>query len=131
MKIRKGFVSNSSSSSFTIYGWTEKILSEHAKDIASGLSYVKLEIDEEALVEKIEELWPGENTWDIHSCEDSDGYGVYGVGTAGEEVDHYINNFTNAFKYPEPNAEKKKQLDEIAKTLGLPAPQMYQETFYA
>lgn len=132
MKIRNGFVSNSSSSSFTIYGWSEEVLSKHVgENMPIGLDFLKLDIDEDLFTEKLEELWPGENTWDITSCRDSNGYNVFGIGSAGDEVDHYVDNFSNDFRYDEPNDDKKKQLDEIAEVLNLPAPKIYQETFYA
>ncbi len=130
MKIRNGFVSNSSSSSFTIYGWSEEVLSKHIGKLLPDFVGVEVSIDEDVFCENIEKIWAGHD-WDILSFRDSNGCNIFGIGTAGDEVDHYAMDFFKDFKYDEPSNKKKKQLDEVAEKLGLPAPQVYQETFYA
>jgi len=130
MKIRNGFVSNSSSSSFTIYGWSEKILSKHISESLPAFVGVRLEIDEDVFCENIEKLWDGRE-WDIISFRDRDGYNIFGVGSACDEADHYVGNWHEGFRYDEPDDEKKKQLEEIGKKLGLPEPQIYSDTYYA
>jgi hypothetical protein len=87
-------------------------------------------IDEDVFCGNIEDLWTGRQ-WAITCFRDSEGYNIFGVGTAGDEVDHYVHDFSDSFKYDEPSDEEKKHLDEIAERLGLPAPSMHQDTYYA
>ena len=124
-----GYVSNSSTTSFTIYGWTETELSEHIGKLLPAFVGVNVSIDEDVFCENIEKLWSG-HEWDITCFRNSAGENVFGVGNAGQEVDHYNSSFSNDYKMDEPDDDKKKQLDAIAVKLGLPSPTMHQETFY-
>ncbi len=126
MKIRTGFVSNSSTTSFTIYGWSEKVLSEHIGKSLLAFSNVELTIDEETFCENIEKLWSGDE-WDVVSCRNESHEYIFGIGSAGEEVDH---DMLDPFEFDEPTKNQKKELDAIAEELKLPAPSIYQEVFY-
>ena len=130
MKIRLGHVSNSSASSFTIYGWTEKELSQHIGNIMPSFFDVDMFIDDETFCDNLEKLWDG-HEWDIVADASSDGMKIFGLGEAGDEIDHNVTEGRwEDFKYPEPSDEKKKAFDEVAKKLNLPKPSIYQETFF-
>ena len=120
MKIRIGYVSNSSSTSFTIYGWTETQLSEHIGKLLPAFVCVNITIDEDTFSENIEKLWSGRE-WDITRSRDESGYNVFGVGDVGDE----------SCIPKEPTDDQKKELEAIAAKLGLPAPTMHQGTYYA
>ncbi|MHA1468971.1 MAG: hypothetical protein ACTSSP_00265 [Candidatus Asgardarchaeia archaeon] len=129
MKIRTGFVSNSSVSSFTIYGWTEKDLSEHLASLCSSFKNVDVSIDE-SFIESLDEIWEG-NKWDLNSTYGPDGRMVFGLGTHDSEVDHSGYDYTGEnFKFPEPSYKDQKKFDELAKKLKLPQPKMHQATWY-
>lgn len=119
MKIRMGYVSNSSSTSFTIYGWTEKELSEHIGKLLPAFVGVNVIIDEETFCENIEKLWSG-HEWDITCSRNEAGYNVFGVGSVGGE----------SSKLTEPTDKEKKEMDAIAAKLGLPSPSMLHENFF-
>ena len=55
MKCRNGFVSNSSASSFTIYGWTEEDLSKHVAKLSPVFEGVELYIEEVGMPEGLKE----------------------------------------------------------------------------
>jgi hypothetical protein len=120
MKIRMGFISNSSTTSFTIYGWTETQLSEHIGKLLPAFVGVNVTIDEDTFSENIEKLWSG-HEWDVTCSRDESGYNVFGVGDVGDEN----------FMPKEPTDDQKKELEAIAVKLGLPAPTMHQGTYYA
>jgi len=128
MKIRNGFVSNSSSSSFTIYGWTEKIFKETLGTVSPLLEGMEIYIDEWKMIDNLEKLW--EDQRGVDCCDDADGFKVFGIGTSGTEIDHYIDDYQN-FYYDEPSDENKAKLDKIAEKLGMPKPQIYKGNFYA
>jgi len=130
MKIRNGFVSNSSSSSFTIYGWTEKVFSEALGKTFSLLEGMDVCVDEYKIVENIEKVWEEEckNLY-IICCDDESGCKVFGLGQYNTEIDHYIDDWQNFF-FDEPSEDNKKKFDELAEKLGMPKPQMYKENFY-
>ena len=133
MKIRLGYVSNSSASSFTIYGWTETDLSEHVGKLLPSFAGVSIQIDEDLFCENIEKLWDGHER-DIITSRDADGYNVIGLGQAGDEIDH-CQSLTDGrwedFEFPEPNEEQKKKFDKLAKKMKLPKPKIYKGTFFA
>ncbi len=119
MKIRIGYVSNSSTTSFTIYGWTEKQLSEHIGKLLPAFVGVNVIIDEDTFCENIEKLWSG-HEWDITCSRNEEGYNVFGVGGVGD-----------GGSIPRgPTDEQKKEMDTIALKLGLPSPSMLQEKFF-
>jgi len=131
MKIRNGFVSNSSSSSFTIYGWKGDDLNKHLASLSPAFVDVEVWFDEDAFSENLEKVWNGKN-WDMTYSRDRDGGQVIGLGVAGDHVDHYMapHQDWEDFEYPKPEDEKRKKFDELAIKLGLPKPQLYQDTFY-
>ncbi len=132
MKIRNGFVSNSSASSFTIYGWTEEDLSNQIAKICPVFKGINISIDEWEFVANLEEHWTGDD-YAITSSDHHDEYGiVYGVGKAGSEIDHYMSEGRwEDFEYPEPNEEERKKMDEMAEKINLPKPKIYKGTFWA
>ena len=131
MKVRNGFVSNSSSSSFTIYGWKGEDLSKYLASLSPAFEGMDFYLDEWTFQENLEKLWDGED-WDITHSRDRDGGQVFGLGVAGIEVDHYLPPHQNweDFKYPEPSDERRKKFDELAEKLNFPKPQLYQDTFF-
>jgi len=131
MKIRNGFVSNSSSSSFTIYGWTQEDLCKHLSSISPAFTDIEFWIDQYTFSENLEKIWDGDN-WDITYSNTRDGGQVFGLGVSGMEVDHYLppHQDWEDFKYPEPEDEKRKKFDELAEKLNLPKPKLYQDTFF-
>ena len=134
MKIRQGFVSNSSSSSFTIYGWTSDELAEYVAGLlpfVTSFEEVRIDFSVDAydFVKKLQENWDGD-IFDLTFSNTEDGEMVFGLGTAGQEVDHYNESFTDAFEYAEPDIASQEKFDELAKKLNLPVPHMHQGTFY-
>ena len=132
MKIRLGFISNSSATSFTIYGWSEQDLTAHFTSLSPVMEGVELSIDEYAFREKLDKEWGGKD-WAITNSEDKDGYMIYGLGEYGCEIDHYFQGpgRWEDFRFPEPSDEDKKKMDEMAARLNLPEPKLYSDTFFA
>jgi hypothetical protein len=139
MKIRIGFVSNSSATSFTIYGWTVEDLSSHMASLCPAYEGVNISLDyygENGFLRNLEKAWKEsgeENDWDIVESENSDGGQIFGLGESGDEIDHYLpqGQAWEDFEYPEPSLDKIKKFDEIAKKLKLPKPRMHKATFFA
>jgi hypothetical protein len=131
MKIRNGFVSNSSASSFTIYGWSEDSLSANIAKLSPAFAGVAITIDEDVFEQNLEEIWTGDS-WDIVSKHDPDGIKIIGIGQSGCEIDHYLppGQDWEDFEYPEPTDKKKKEFDKIAKQLNLPKPKLYKRTWF-
>ena len=114
MKIRQGFVSNSSSQSFTIFGWT--------KD--------DLHLDWEGqldLVKSIKEIYPDlEILNDIPHPEHE---WIMGVGESAADMDHYMQDWED-FRCEGPTQEEMDKLSEVATLLSLPEPHSDQRTWY-
>jgi len=127
MKIRNGFVSNSSSSSFTIYGWTEDVFENVLKNSSPLLDGMRIDIDEYQIIENLEKFW--DDPYSLTCCCDSEGRKVFGLGRYGTEIDHYVEDWEN-FYYDEPTDEEKEKFDKLAKELKLPKPQIIKEAFY-
>lgn len=108
MKIRNGFVSNSSSCSFCLYGWERGSRSK---------------LDD--LHEKIKEAYPNINLICAYGSNDS--Y-VLGVGNYDDGIDHDNENWEE-YEADYPTAEEVAQIDEAVKKLNLPKPEYYQDTF--
>lgn len=113
MKIRSGFVSNSSSSSFCIYGWVCKTTDELY-----------------ALKDRIEKCKKDSNI-DIIITHSNNNVGeeVIGVGNTNTDMDHYMEDWEN-YECNPPTDKETKALKRIGKKLKLPPPQLYNETFY-
>lgn len=128
MKFRNGFISNSSASSFTIYGWSITDLNKHISSLCSFFKDVDIEIDEYSLINKITSFWEG-SQFDICSCHNSYNELIVGIGQSGAEIDHY-NSDWESFEFDGPSLEKVMALDRFARVFGLPQPKLYQETFF-
>jgi hypothetical protein len=85
--------------------------------------------DEYAFIQNLQKHWDGDPL-DITFSNNEKEEVILGLGTAGYEVDHYNDNFTDDFEYDEPPIEKQEMFDELAKKLKLPVPHMHQGTFY-
>ena len=109
MKIRAGFVSNSSASSFCIYGWVGK--------------YQEMTL----LEEKIKAAFP-----DIKLIRAGHPYSdtIVGVGQFEDEVDHWYGENWEDYECDGPSKEEMEALDKIANTLELPAPMMDNATWF-
>jgi hypothetical protein len=112
MKIRAGFVSNSSSASFCIYGWTNTKLDMKCND-AYDL-YRKLRMDYDKIVES------------SHPCCEM----VMGVGNVHTNLYTDENEDWRDFVSDPPTEQEMAELDKIALKLNLPKPEMYSETWY-
>ena len=114
MKTRDGFVSNSSSASFCIYGWTDGDLglSEwEANDLCRWLRDI--------LPSMIDSPHPHAGT-------------IIGVGNVAEEMDHGEDEpgAWRDYRCDEPTKEDMAKLDEIALGLGLPKPTISSATWF-
>jgi len=119
MKLRTGFVSNSSGASFCIYGWTNDELGLSDSQVYSFLDMIK------ALDKSIVES--------SHPSADR----IIGVGNKRSEVDHDYRDDTvgrygdwHDYRCPEPSKKDMANLDAIAEKLGLPKPTLQVETWY-
>ncbi|KKM85548.1 hypothetical protein LCGC14_1287950 [marine sediment metagenome] len=130
MKYRNGFVSNSSTTSFTIYGWSEYILGNICVERSDLFKGVTMNFEWDHLQFNIEEEYEGEE-WDIVIGNSNLIQGdVIGVGYSEEEVDHEREPLKDGRYFGEPSEEKKKALDKVAEKFNLPKPQMYSKTWY-
>lgn len=131
MKIRNGFVSNSSASSFTIYGWTSSELSNHIASLCPALTGIEIIVNEYEFVRNIQNHWLGES-WDIVYAINEKDEMVFGLGETEDGIDHYMTSYERWEDYEcdEPTDEQKKEFDEIVKKLNLPIPSIHKATFY-
>lgn len=131
MKIRTGFVSNSSASSFTIYGWSEKDLAEHISTFCPAFEGTDITVEDEFFY-NIQKAWEGHD-WDITEGKDANGYEIFGLGESQVDIDHNHpigNGPWEEFKYPEPSDEDKEKFNKLAEKLKLPKPKIYQRTWF-
>jgi hypothetical protein len=112
MKIRSGFVSNSSSSSFCIYGWRCKDYNEV-----------------EALTQKLKIYFGKGSKNGVRYTNTQDGDYIVGVGNIEDEFDHYMDDWQD-YECDGPDSELIKKLDKVAKTEELPEPEMYSDTWF-
>jgi len=120
MKIRNGFVSNSSAASFCIYGWTDR----------------DLKTDWAGVMDIVRTIWNKYNIRLVESSHPSDNV-IVGVGTSEGEIDH---NYCDGdggryedwedYRSPPPTKEQMAWLDEAAKDLGLPKPHLDSATWF-
>ena len=111
MKIRNGFVSNSSSSSFCIYGWSCKNWDEKEK-----------------LWDKLSSYKPILKTF-TYSVTPIEGEYVVGVGHTASDMDHYMDDWED-YECKSPDKELCDELDKLANKIKLEPPTMYSETWY-
>lgn len=119
MKIRSGFVSNSSSSSFCIFGWTEE-----------DLKRLNINIDE--LEERLLTKYPDIRFECAHPPWSDK---IIGVGNREEDLhfaDEWGGDDDEGFDNPvdEPAEAECNKLLEIAKQEGLPNPEMFEDIYY-
>ena len=100
MKLRAGFVSNSSSCSFCVYGfhndeYDEQEYNSVIKNIMAAAKEIGLEVD--------------------HFCGQSDSY--FGVGTYDDDIDHYMENWED-FTSEGPTTEEVKKFTEIVQKIA-------------
>lgn len=131
MKIRNGFVSNSSASSFTIYGWKKKDLFSYLDKLnLSGENFEDFGFIYK-MEKRIKELWNGDPS-DIVIAETSYGDEIIGIGTRDSEIDHSIpdGEYWEDFEFDAPSTDYQNKLKKMAEDLDLPKPSLYQETFF-
>ena len=106
MKIRNGFVSNSSTSSFCMCGWEKDSLTEEQRKMLEDAKLVELFYGSCETY-----IGVGNSEGDLHFDEDE-----------GESADSYC--------CPEPAQEDVDKLIAFAKENNLPAPDWHSETWY-
>ena len=126
MKIRQGFVSNSSAASFCIYGWCESILETNPELVE--LDYENAQYD--TFLKKLKSIKTKTNIFVEESPPDNEF--IIGVGNSATDIDHNMQDGEQWSDYvsPPPSKEDMEELDRIAKILNLPKPQLYSATFW-
>jgi len=134
MKIRQGFVSNSSASSFCIYGWTDEDLKDYKHIPCIASCFVKCEKykTEYFMANNLIKEVKDEFSFDLIVSPSPDDNYVVGVGNFEDEIDHGLDEDEDWEDYvtDEPSKEDMIKLDGIAKTLGLPSPHYYSATWF-
>jgi len=114
MKIRIGFVSNSSSSSFCIFGWSSNDIKAIGFD--DYFDFMK------AVTEKC----------GLHltsSYYEGSGEHIVGLGNTDEEFDHYMEDWMS-YECDPPTVEEQILIHEIGMVFKLPKPGMYADTWF-
>lgn len=110
MKFREGFVSNSSASSFCLFGWQVSKLTEAQLESLHEGPYFR----------------EGLGT----ACPPDEGE-ILGVGNSYYEIDHDCNEEDwHDFESPPPSKEAQQQLLILAQELDLPRPSMFSGTYW-
>ena len=123
MKIRAGFVSNSSAASFCVYGWTESIFATHPELI----DYERTRFNDHWKIKELIDSIP--HKAEIMDCNSPNNIFVIGVGCYATKVDHYIDDW-ESYECDCPSKKEMDELDRIAKELKLPKPEMYSATWF-
>ena len=121
MKTRISLVSNSSTSSFCIYGWIQRDLKNtpfEESDYEIWPTFAKLR-NEIVKIDPLIELIS------FHNRDRT--YYIVGIGRSDTDI-HDENVINHGFC--EPRISEAKKLDKIAKRLKLPEPQVYKDTWY-
>ena len=135
MKICQGFVSNSSTTSFTIYGWDASLL---IKEILNNNPiffnvFPDMQVEDDVmgykLIDNLEQNFE-EEFQSLSTCLNQEGHVIFGVGYDGMECDHYRDPQYGGHYFPEPSEEEKERLRKCAEVNQLPEPQLFRETFY-
>lgn len=124
MKIRTCHVSNSSASSFCIYGFIKKFQGYDDYENyfnTSDNEYAKLEkeLTKVGLRLITRSIPDGGNSWET----------ITGIGKAGCEIDHYLPDGEDwrDFSFPAPLESEKIALQNIMKKLGIEEPLVLME----
>ena len=119
MKIRNGFVSNSSSQSFCIYGWDDESLKT---DNGESLDYSEIW----AIKDKISKLYKDIRLVDSSSPSSDI---IFGVGSVNYDIDHGDEDWED-YESPEPSKEEMDKLDKVSEEMKMPKPKMFIATWY-
>lgn len=129
MKIRNGFVSNSSAASFCIYGWTEDVFKDRPDLLPTNEKFSDYMYVEYILQELLKTI-PHELS--IISSNSPNNDFVIGVGNASTDINHDMGEFEYWEDYisDEPTQKEMEELNVLAEKLKLPLPKMYHATWY-
>ncbi len=130
MKIRNGFVSNSSAASFCIYGWTEDVFKDRpdllpTEEQVSMSNYRHVSYILEDLLKTIP------HGLSIIENNSPNNDFVIGVGNSSTDIDHNMGEgeYWEDYISDEPTQKEMRELEKVAEKLKLPLPKMYSATW--